>query len=161
MISWLVVGVLRALPRHAAAARRKPHGRRRRQPHELFDTPFYTRFRALGELVRARTAGSPSAPPWLIFVLGIVGMGKVQQQFFPDSSRPEILVDLWLPEGTSFAANRGGRQALRAAHAEARPASKTVTHVGRQRRAALLPAARPDLSADQRQRRCIVLAAAT
>ena len=32
-------------------------------------------------------------------------MGKVQQQFFPDSSRPEILVELWLPEGTSFAAN--------------------------------------------------------
>ena len=32
-------------------------------------------------------------------------MGKVQQQFFPDSSRPEILVDLWYPEGTSFAAN--------------------------------------------------------
>ena len=41
----------------------------------------------------------------LIFALGIVGMGKVQQQFFPDSSRPEILVDLWFPEGTSFAAN--------------------------------------------------------
>jgi multidrug efflux pump len=32
-------------------------------------------------------------------------MGKVQQQFFPDSSRPEIMVDLWFPEGTSFAAN--------------------------------------------------------
>ena len=32
-------------------------------------------------------------------LLGIVGMGKVQQQFFPDSSRPEILVDLWFPEG--------------------------------------------------------------
>ena len=29
-------------------------------------------------------------------------MGKVQQQFFPDSSRPEILVDLWLPEGSTF-----------------------------------------------------------
>ena len=41
----------------------------------------------------------------LIFALGIVGMGKVQQQFFPDSSRPEIMVDLWFPEGTSFAAN--------------------------------------------------------
>jgi multidrug efflux pump len=37
-------------------------------------------------------------------VLGIMGMGKVQQQFFPDSSRPEILADLWLPEGTSFEA---------------------------------------------------------
>jgi multidrug efflux pump len=41
----------------------------------------------------------------LTFALGIVGMGKVQQQFFPDSSRPEVLVDLWFPEGTSFAAN--------------------------------------------------------
>ena len=41
----------------------------------------------------------------LIFALGIVGMGKVQQQFFPDSSRPEIMVDIWFPEGTSFTAN--------------------------------------------------------
>jgi multidrug efflux pump subunit AcrB len=41
----------------------------------------------------------------LTFALGIAGMGKVQQQFFPDSSRPEILVDIWFPEGTSFAAN--------------------------------------------------------
>ena len=29
----------------------------------------------------------------------------MQQQFFPDSSRLEVLVDLWYPEGTSFAAN--------------------------------------------------------
>jgi len=41
----------------------------------------------------------------LVFALGIAGMGKVQQQFFPDSARPEILVDVWFPEGTSFAAN--------------------------------------------------------
>jgi multidrug efflux pump subunit AcrB len=32
-------------------------------------------------------------------------MGKVQQQFFPDSSRPEIMMDIWFPEGTSVAAN--------------------------------------------------------
>ena len=32
-------------------------------------------------------------------------MGKVQQQFFPGSSWPEITLDLWLPEGTSFTAN--------------------------------------------------------
>ena len=36
---------------------------------------------------------------------GIFGMESVQQQFFPDSSRLEVLVDLWYPEGTSFAAN--------------------------------------------------------
>jgi multidrug efflux pump subunit AcrB len=73
-------------------------------PHELFDTPFYMRFRALVNWCiehRWLTIGATV----LTFVLGVVGMGKVQQQFFPDSSRPEILVDLWFPEGTSFAAN--------------------------------------------------------
>jgi multidrug efflux pump subunit AcrB len=39
----------------------------------------------------------------LTFALGLVGMGRVQQQFFPDSSRPELLVDLWLPEGATIA----------------------------------------------------------
>jgi multidrug efflux pump subunit AcrB len=37
-----------------------------------------------------------------LFLLGLAGMGKVQNQFFPDSSRPEILVDLWLPEGSTI-----------------------------------------------------------
>ncbi len=72
--------------------------------HELFDTPFYTRFRALLNWCVAHrwlTIGATL----LVFVLGIVGMGRVQQQFFPDSSRPEILVDLWLPEGASYAAS--------------------------------------------------------
>ncbi len=73
-------------------------------PHELFDSPFYTGFRA--------TVNWCVAHRWITIaltiatlVLGLVGMGKVQNQFFPDSSRPEILVDLWFPEGTSFAAN--------------------------------------------------------
>jgi len=29
----------------------------------------------------------------LLFALGIAGMSQMQQQFFPDSSRPEIRVD--------------------------------------------------------------------
>ena len=71
---------------------------------EVFDGPFYDRFRALVNwCVRHRwiTIGLTIAT----FVLGLAGMGKVQQQFFPDSSRPEILVDIWLPEGASMAAN--------------------------------------------------------
>ena len=68
---------------------------------ELFNTPFYNRFRAAVDwCVRYRwiTIGLTV----LVFALGIAGMGKVQQQFFPDSSRPEILVDLWLPEGSTI-----------------------------------------------------------
>src|SRR4051812_7588586 len=72
--------------------------------HEHFDTPFYRGFRhTVDWCVEHRwiTIGATV----LTFALGIVGMGKVQQQFFPDSSRPEILVDIWFPEGASFTAN--------------------------------------------------------
>lgn len=37
-------------------------------------------------------------------ILAIFGFLFVPQQFFPSSSRPELLVDLRLPEGSSFAA---------------------------------------------------------
>lgn len=99
MISW-VVSVYFVPYLGARLLRVKPHAAAG-QPHELFDTPFYTRFRALvGWCVDHRwitialTVG--------VFALGLAGMGRVPQQFFPDSSRPEILVDLWLPEGSTI-----------------------------------------------------------
>ena len=67
---------------------------------ELFDTPFYHRFRsAVNWCVQHRwiTIGLTLAS----FALGLAGMGRVQQQFFPDSARPELVVDLWLPEGST------------------------------------------------------------
>ena len=78
---------------------------------ELFNSPFYVRFRkAVTWCVVHRWKAIGATV--LLFALGIVGMDKVQQQFFPDSSRPEILVDLWFPEGTSFKANEAVAQAV-------------------------------------------------
>ena len=105
LLSWIVsvyfvpyLGtVLLKAPPHAAAVGSK-------EPHELFNSPFYNTFRRMvGWCVLHRwiTIGATV----LTFALGIVGMGSVQQQFFPDSSRPEIMLDVWFPEGTSFAAN--------------------------------------------------------
>lgn len=74
------------------------------QVHESFDGGFYRGFRKLVNwCVKYRwiTIGLTL----LTFGLGIVGMGRVQQQFFPDSSRPEILLDIGFAEGTSFKAN--------------------------------------------------------
>jgi multidrug efflux pump subunit AcrB len=71
---------------------------------EHFDTPFYRTFRRTVDWCvehRWITIGATV----LSFALGIVGMANVQQQFFPDSSRPEIMVELWFPEGTAFSAN--------------------------------------------------------
>ncbi|MCB1973506.1 MAG: efflux RND transporter permease subunit, partial [Burkholderiaceae bacterium] len=51
-------------------------------PHEVFDSPFYTTFRRLVHWCvehRWVTIGATL----LTFALGIAGMGVVQQQFFP------------------------------------------------------------------------------
>ena len=98
VISWLV-SVYFVPWMGAALLKNRPSATG--QAHELFDTPFYTRFRALvNACVRHRwwTIAATIA----LFGAGVAGMGKVQQQFFPDSSRPEVLVDLWLPEGSTI-----------------------------------------------------------
>jgi multidrug efflux pump subunit AcrB len=38
----------------------------------------------------------------IAFALSGGGMGAVKQQFFPTSDRPEVLVEVRLPEGTSI-----------------------------------------------------------
>ncbi len=68
---------------------------------DVFDTGFYRRLRAtVGWAVRHRL---------IVLALTLVTFGAslwsfqfIPQSFFPASSRPEILVDLWLPEGTSI-----------------------------------------------------------
>ena len=70
---------------------------------ELFNTPFYGRFRKLVQWCvdwRKTTIMLTLA----IFALGIFGFRFIEQQFFPDSSRRELMVELWLPEGAAFAA---------------------------------------------------------
>lgn len=48
---------------------------------------------------------------WLIvfatlaaFLMATAGFSKVEQEFFPPSERPDLLVDIWLPEGMTFSA---------------------------------------------------------
>lgn len=71
---------------------------------DIYDTPFYRRFRRLlngclrhRELVILAT---------FVAFLGGLALFKfgVQYQFFPPSNRPELIVDVWLPQGSSLAA---------------------------------------------------------
>lgn len=69
--------------------------------HDVFDTPFYARFR---ELVNWCVTWRKTviAITLAAFALGIFAFKFIETQFFPDSSRPELMVELWMPEGTSF-----------------------------------------------------------
>ncbi len=71
--------------------------------HDIYNTKFYSALRAIvTSCVRYRK--TVIAITLLLFVLSIVGFGKVQQQFFPDSTRLELMVDLRLTEGASYQA---------------------------------------------------------
>ncbi|RMX10307.1 efflux RND transporter permease subunit [Allofranklinella schreckenbergeri] len=71
----------------------------------VYNTPFYQRFRRLLDWCIAHR-WITIAITLALFGAGLAGMGRVQQQFFPDSSRPEIMIDLWLPEGAAIAATQ-------------------------------------------------------
>jgi len=67
----------------------------------IYDTPRYNRFRRILTRVIARK--------WLVagtvitlFAAAILGMGQVKKQFFPTSDRPEVMIEVQMPYGTSI-----------------------------------------------------------
>src|ERR671913_2266426 len=80
--------------------------------HAIYDTPNYRRLRRLITFaVRHKfvTVGIVG----VAFALSGVGMGALKQQFFPTSDRPEVLVEVRLPEGTSIDTSYIGQGAPR------------------------------------------------
>ena len=70
--------------------------------HDAYDSLAYRVVRAIvGWCVRRRK--TVVALTLVTLVASIGAFAFIPKQFFPTSNRPEILVDLWLPEGASFA----------------------------------------------------------
>ncbi|AIF48499.1 efflux RND transporter permease subunit [Dyella japonica] len=68
---------------------------------DIYGTAFYQRFRRmLDACLRHRVL--VLVVTVALFVVSMAGFGLVPKQFFPSSDRPELLVDLRLPEGASF-----------------------------------------------------------
>ena len=104
LVSWVVAVVFTPYlgyklldPRRLAAIGAKHGG-------DIYDSPFYRRFRALlvwclrrrWQVILATAA---------IFVVSVAVFGTVvKKQFFPASARPELLIEVWLPQGASLKA---------------------------------------------------------
>jgi multidrug efflux pump subunit AcrB len=67
----------------------------------IYDTPRYNRFRQLLGRVIARK-WIVAASVVTLFVVSLLGMAVVKKQFFPTSDRPEVLVEVQMPYGTSI-----------------------------------------------------------
>lgn len=102
VLSWLCSGLftpylaVKMLPQNLGHAHGEGH-------HNPYDTPFYRKLR--------RWIETTIAHRWLIIgitaaalALAVVGMKLVPQQFFPNSTRSELIVELRVKEGASFAA---------------------------------------------------------
>ena len=100
LFSWVVSGII--TPYLAVNMLPKDFGKKHHGA-DPYDTPFYGKLRRAIDLAVERRW-------WVIGVtvaalaVAIAGMKFVPQQFFPNSSRPELVVELRLKEGASFAA---------------------------------------------------------
>jgi multidrug efflux pump len=91
------------LPRLFGRLAPKLSGSAEKHEGDVYHTPFYRGFRAIITWCvghRAMVIGLTIG----VFALSIAGFGLVQQQFFPSANRPELVVDLWLPNGASIVA---------------------------------------------------------
>jgi multidrug efflux pump len=107
IISWIVAVFF--APLIGVSILKKPKG----NAHDATPGRVMTAFRKVLLLAmrwRFATIGATLA----LFLVSLVGMGLVPQQFFPSSDRPELLVDLQLPESASIEATNRATARLEA-----------------------------------------------
>ena len=95
----------------------------------LYDTPRYNRFRQLlGRVIASKwwVAGAVIG----MFTLAIVGMGIVKKQFFPTSDRPEVLVEVQMPYGTSIQQTSAATAKVEAWLAKQKEAKVVTSYIG-------------------------------
>ena len=95
----------------------------------LYDTPRYNRFRqVLGRVIARKwlVAGSVIG----LFIFAILGMGLVKKQFFPISDRPEVLVEVQMPYGTSITQTSAATAKVEAWLAKQAEAKIVTAYVG-------------------------------
>ncbi len=97
--------------------------------HDPYATPFYSRFRNVVDWCVGHRK-TVIAATVLAFLLSLAGFGFVQQQFFPDSTRPELMVDLKLTEGASISATETQVKKLEAWLAQRPELENYVAFVG-------------------------------
>lgn len=109
-LARLAARVSPSLARRLADRANRPHVQH--DEFAIYHTPFYQRFRTLVETC-VRRRWTVIGLTVLLFVLSMVAFVRVvPQQFFPDSTRPELLVDLRLTEGASHQATEAAVKRL-------------------------------------------------
>jgi multidrug efflux pump subunit AcrB len=91
----------------------------------IYGTPRYRQLRSIiaGTVARKKTVVLGVVG---LFFVAVFGLGLVKQQFFPISDRPEVLVEVQMPEGTSIEATSAATAKVEA-WLRKQPEAKIVT----------------------------------
>jgi multidrug efflux pump len=99
------------------------------QGHDPYQTRFYRRFRGVVAWCVAHR-GAVIALTVALFVVSVLSFRFVPQQFFPSSTRLELMVDMRLAEGSSLRATEAQAARLEALLAEREGIVNYVAYVG-------------------------------
>lgn len=97
--------------------------------HDPYQRPFYVRFRSFLD-VCLRHRWWVIAATAALFVFSLLIFRFVPQQFFPDSTRPELMVDIELAEGASLQATQAQAAKLEKLLKDREGISNYVAYVG-------------------------------
>jgi multidrug efflux pump len=129
MLSWIAAVVFvpylgdKLLPDFHARNGNGAHG------HDPYRTRFYARFRTIVEwCVRYRK--TVIAVTVALFVVSVMLFRFVPQQFFPSSTRLELMIDMKLAEGSSLKATEAQAKKLEAMLAKKEGVENYVAYVG-------------------------------
>jgi multidrug efflux pump subunit AcrB len=118
LVSWLVAVVFTPFLGHLLLDADQLHRKALAHGEDRYETAFYHRLRGIIEGA-LRQRWWVIAATVLAFAAALAGLAfGVQKQFFPASSRPELLVDLWLPNGASLRATEAQAKKVEALLAE-------------------------------------------
>ncbi|RKR27144.1 multidrug efflux pump subunit AcrB [Acidovorax sp. 93] len=95
----------------------------------IYDTPRYNQFRQLlGRVIVRKWIVAASVV--ILFVVSVLGMALVKKQFFPTSDRPEVLVEVQMPYGTSIEQTSAATAKVEAWLAKQEEAKVVTAYIG-------------------------------
>jgi multidrug efflux pump len=130
MLSWIVAVLFtpyigyRLLDVDSLRAKVSGHG------EDIYNTPFYRRFRRIVAWCLSHRWSVIAATLAAFFGAIVLFATVVENQFFAGSEHPEVLVQLWLPEGASLKATEAAGKKLEASLATDPAVKKYTGYIG-------------------------------
>ncbi|MEX0330818.1 MAG: efflux RND transporter permease subunit [Puniceicoccaceae bacterium] len=96
-LSWVTAVTI--TPLLGVLVLKRPEHKEGEEASDPYDTKFYRGYKTLLTLC-VRNRWITVTAVGLIFAIAVISFGNVKSSFFPPSTRPQFMVDLWMPQGT-------------------------------------------------------------